>query len=111
MMAKWATWSGSASDLLRVGADFYGDSHGTGSSGLPKSPRVLAGRLRRAQTSLRALGIEIAFSREGRGGTRIITMVASHAWPSGKTVRTVSNAETFKSESQPHTGPLHPASE
>jgi hypothetical protein len=49
-----------------------------------------AGRLRRAQTSLRALGIEIAFSREGRGGTRIIRMSASHAKRNGKTVSTVS---------------------
>jgi hypothetical protein len=30
--------------------------------------RALAGRLRRAQTSLRALGIEIAFNREGPHG-------------------------------------------
>jgi hypothetical protein len=114
MMAKWARWSGSASDLLRVGADFYGDSHGTGSTGLPKSPRVLAGRLRRAQTSLRALGIEIAFSREGRGGTRIITITALGAKSPCETVRTasiVSNAEPFKSESQPRMGPFHPASE
>jgi hypothetical protein len=38
----------------------------------PRTPRALAGRLRRAQTSLRALGIEIAFQREGRGGSRMI---------------------------------------
>src|ERR1700738_1739498 len=34
--------------------------------GWARSPRVLAGRLRRAQTFLRTLGIEIVFSREGR---------------------------------------------
>ena len=43
----------------------------------PKNPRALAGRLRRAQTFLRALGIEIAFGREGRAGTRIITIQRS----------------------------------
>jgi hypothetical protein len=32
----------------------------------PSPPERLLGRLRRAQTSLRTLGIEIAFSREGR---------------------------------------------
>src|SRR6516165_12230477 len=36
--------------------------------GWPKSPRGLAGRLRRAQSFLRTLGIEIAFGREGRLG-------------------------------------------
>jgi hypothetical protein len=59
------------------------------SSGWPKSPRALAGRLRRAQTSLRALGIEIAFSREGRGGTRIIRISRSHENPRHDTVSTV----------------------
>jgi hypothetical protein len=39
-----------------------------------KNPRTLAGRLRRAQTFLRTLGIEITFSREGRLGTRMISV-------------------------------------
>ena len=47
----------------------------------PKTPRALAGRLRRAQTFLRTLGIEITFSREGRAGTRIIRMTASRKLP------------------------------
>ena len=47
----------------RIGAD---------RPGWPKSPRALAGRLRRAQTFLRTLGIEIAFGREGRLGMRTI---------------------------------------
>ena len=37
-----------------------------------KNPRALAGRLRRAQTFLRTLGIEVTFSREGRTGSRMI---------------------------------------
>ena len=37
-----------------------------------KNPRALSGRLRRAQTFLRTMGIEITFSREGRSGTRMI---------------------------------------
>src|SRR6202041_2317711 len=64
------------------------------SSGRPKSPRALAGRLRRVQASLRALGIEIAFSREGRGGTRIIRMTASHENSCENTVSTVSTVST-----------------
>jgi hypothetical protein len=67
IMADTAQWTGSASDLLQVG---------TNRSGWPKSPRALAGRLRRAQTFLRTLGIEIAFGREGRFGTRTIRITA-----------------------------------
>jgi hypothetical protein len=63
IMDDRAQWSGSASDLLQMGAN---------RSGWPKSPRALAGRLRRAQTFLRTLGIEIAFVREGRLGMRTI---------------------------------------
>jgi hypothetical protein len=46
-------------------------------AGCPKNPRALAGRLRRAQTFLRALGIDIAFSREGQAGSRIIRIHAT----------------------------------
>jgi hypothetical protein len=42
------------------------------SAGRIRSPRALAGHLRRAQTFLRALGIDMKFSREGRAGTRVI---------------------------------------
>ena len=60
IMADRAQWTGSASDLLQAG---------TSRPGWPKNPRALAGRLRRAQTSLRTLGIEIVFGRAGRFGT------------------------------------------
>jgi hypothetical protein len=84
IMAKQTTWTGNASDLLRAGADAFRDDGARRSPGWPKSPRTLAGRLRRAQTSLRTLGIEIAFSREGRAGARIIRMSASHESPPRK---------------------------
>jgi hypothetical protein len=72
IMAERSWWTGSAADLLRASA-------GRGSDGGPErtgcgNPRALAGRLRRAQTFLRVLGIEIKFSREGRAGNRIITV-------------------------------------
>jgi hypothetical protein len=41
-----------------------------------KNPQALAGRLRRAQTFLRVLDIEVTFGREGRLGARIIRMSA-----------------------------------
>jgi hypothetical protein len=61
--------------------------------GWPRSPRALAGRLRRAQTPLRALGIEISFGREGRAGTRIIRLRASRTKPTRMTVSTVSTVD------------------
>jgi len=69
LMARRPLWTGSAADLLRMRVPGI-----VSGSGWPKSPRALAGRLRRAQTPLRALGIEIAFSREGHAGTRMITL-------------------------------------
>jgi hypothetical protein len=71
MMANRTMWTGSASDLLSLCAESARNEISTGGA-WAKNPRALAGRLRRAQTFLRSLGIEITFSREGRTGTRII---------------------------------------
>jgi hypothetical protein len=60
---------GSAADLLRAGANRSRDDVTVGGPGWPKNSRALAGRLRRAQTFLRAVGIDISFSREGRSGS------------------------------------------
>jgi hypothetical protein len=65
MMAKVTTWTGSASDPYRIGAGRSPDGCSASSSGWPKSPRALAGRLRRVQTSLRALGIEGGYQLVG----------------------------------------------
>jgi len=81
LMADRAHWTGSASDLLRAG---------TNVAGWPKNPHALAGRLRRAQTFLRTLGIEIAFGREGRFGTRTIRITAIGENRTHDTVSTVS---------------------
>src|SRR5262245_10302677 len=86
IMANRNTWTGSASDLLRAGAALADPSLPSGTAAWPKSPRELAGRLRRAQPFLRGLGIHIAFSREGRAGTRVIRI---HTRPED-TVSTVS---------------------
>src|SRR6266851_1839729 len=66
--------------------------------------------LRRAQAFLRALGIEIAFSREGRAGSRVIRMRSSPE----NTVSTVSTVSSIRdsgsgadSEQQPW-GPAYP---
>jgi hypothetical protein len=82
IMAERSSWMGSAADLLRAGADRRSDALSRGGAGWPKNPRALAGRLRRAQTFLRALGIDIGFSREGRAGSRVIRIRATRKAPS-----------------------------
>jgi hypothetical protein len=66
------SWTGSAADLLRAGAGRTIDGISRDGTGWPKNPRALA--VGCAQTFLRALGIDIAFGREGRAGSRIIRM-------------------------------------
>jgi hypothetical protein len=91
LMADRAHWTGSASDLLQLGINVGGSAMAAWTrSGWPKSPRALAGRLRRAQTPLRALGIEIVFGREGRLGTRTIRITAMGENGTHDTVSTVS---------------------
>ena len=90
LMADRAQWTGSASDLLQIGINVGGNAMAPWTrSGWPKSPRALAGRLRRAQTPLRALGIEIVFGREGRLGTRTIRITAMRENRTHDTVSTV----------------------
>src|SRR5262245_6099946 len=74
IMAERSSWTGSAADLLRASPGRGGAGSSTDRTGWPSNPRALAGRLRRVQTPLRAVGIEIGFRREGRAGTRIIRM-------------------------------------
>jgi hypothetical protein len=76
LMAARGSWVGTASDLLRAATDLADDDVSNKSPGWPKNPGALAGRLRRAQTFLRMLGIEISFNREGQAGTRTIRISA-----------------------------------
>jgi hypothetical protein len=94
-MSERSSWTGSAADLLQASAE---RSQTSDSIGWPKNPHALAGHLRRAQTFLRALGIDIAFSREGRAGNRVIRMRTSVE----NTVSTVSSVRD---------GGLEPSSE
>jgi hypothetical protein len=75
IMAVRSTWAGRASDLLRARIA-AGEDVLDGTSGWPKNPRALASRLRRCQTFLRTVGIDIAFTREGRTGSRMIRMTS-----------------------------------
>jgi hypothetical protein len=88
LMSERSSWTGSAADFLRITAERT--SLARDNTGWPKNPRALAGRLRRAQTFLRALGIDITFSREGRAGNRVIRVRSSME----NTVSTVSSVCT-----------------
>jgi hypothetical protein len=100
MMANRSRWTGSASDLLCTGADLAGAGLPSGLADWPKTPRALAGRLRRAQPFLRALGIEVAFSREGQSGNRVIRIRMG----AENTVSTVSSVRHNDGPCQPAAG-------
>ncbi len=71
LMQSRTEWTGTASDLLGALAEMAGERVAK-SKTWPDSPRALAGRLRRAATFLRKVGIDIGFEREGRARTRTI---------------------------------------
>ena len=88
-IATREAWAGSASDLLSAMNEIRSAMGEASSAEWPKTPRALAGRLRRAQTFLRTLGVEIKFTREGRLGTRIIRIAATRGDLYSTTVSTV----------------------
>ena len=92
LMSSRSFWTGSAADLLRISLERTGQIS-NGAAWL-KNPGALAGHLRRAQTFLRALGIDIAFNREGRAGNRIIRIRTSLE----NTVSTVSNVSSVRGD-------------
>jgi hypothetical protein len=82
VMVTRTVWTGTASDLLGALAGEAGERVAK-SKTWPDSPRVLSGRLRRAATFLRTIGIEISYVREGRARTRtiVITTTPSQSAP------------------------------
>jgi hypothetical protein len=88
LMDERSFWRGSAADLLQI----IERTRRTGDNiAWLKNPRALAGHLRRAQTFLRRLGIDITFTREGRAGTRVIRMhtCVQNAVSTGSTVSSI----------------------
>jgi len=75
VMEERTEWTGTATDLLGALAEAAGERVAK-SKTWPASPRVLSGRLRRAATFLRKIGIEIDHTKEGRARTRIIHITA-----------------------------------
>jgi hypothetical protein len=95
LMVERPSWTGSAADLLRASADYSRSRIGTDRTGWPRNPRALAGRLRRAQSLLRAMGIELGFAREGRAGSRMIRISTTATSTTVSTVSTVSSAGDY----------------
>ncbi|HET9904098.1 MAG TPA: hypothetical protein VFQ27_10415 [Xanthobacteraceae bacterium] len=99
LMAARTEWTGTASELLGALADMAGERVAK-SKTWPDSPRALAGRLRRAATFLRKVGIEIGFGREGRARTRVIRITAGEL-PPPETGGVRPSASSVPSASQP----------
>lgn len=76
IMTTQTEWTGTASELLGALAELTGERMAK-TKAWPESPRALAGRLRRAATFLRRIGIDICFEREGRARTRVIRITTS----------------------------------
>ena len=79
VMAERTEWTGTATDLLGALAESAGERVAK-SKTWPASPRALSGRLRRAATFLRKIGIEIDYAKEGRARTRIIRITAKRSF-------------------------------
>ena len=75
MMAKRTVWTGTASDLLGALDSEVGEKMAKAKT-WPATPRALSGRLRRAATFLRKVGIDIEFDRAGRARTRTIRITS-----------------------------------
>jgi hypothetical protein len=67
----------------------------------PDSPRALAGRLRRAATFLRKIGIEISFGREGRARTRTILIATTRSYAAPENTGAQPSASSAPSASPP----------
>jgi hypothetical protein len=92
-MATRTMWTGIYADLLGALAGEV-DERAKKSANWPDSPRALGGRLRRAATFLRKVGIDIKFGRQGRARTRIITITTLAEPDNGGPLQSTSSAET-----------------
>ncbi len=85
LMVAGQDWQGTASELLVTLSGNVGERM-TKSKDWPSTPRALSGRLRRAATFLRKVGIDIDFDKEkGKRRTRIIRITATGTFASSET--------------------------
>lgn len=101
MMETQREWTGTASELLGALAEVAGERIAN-SKGWPDSPRALAGRLRRAATFLRKLGLEVTFTKKGHTRTRLIRITgASKSPPPADCDASHSSAQSASSAAAP----------
>jgi hypothetical protein len=106
VMTTRTEWTGTASDLLGALAEVVGERVAKSKS-WPDGPRALAGRLRRAATLLRKIGIEIGFGREGRARTRTITITIIQPSAAPGTPEAQPPAPSASSPSMPKSNPAN----
>jgi hypothetical protein len=107
VMAAQTEWTGTASDLLGALAEAAGERVAK-SKTWPESPRALAGRLRRAATSLRKIGLEVTFGREGgRARTRTIHITTSPNDPASENAGARPSAPSASSAATPNPNPAN----
>ncbi|MBM3492504.1 MAG: hypothetical protein FJX68_19105 [Alphaproteobacteria bacterium] len=99
-------WSGKAADLLGDLGELAGERVAKAKD-WPDSPRALAGRLRRAATFLRKIGIEIGFEREGRARRRTIRITAASADPAPERGGARPSAPSASSAPRPKSSPIN----
>lgn len=105
LMVARTEWTGTASDLLGALEEIV-EERIAKSKTWPDSPRALSGRLRRAATFLRKIGIEIGFDREGRARTRTIRITAS-TQPAAEDEGARPSASSASSAPPPKHGPAN----
>jgi hypothetical protein len=104
VMATRTVWTGTASDLLGALAEVVGERVAK-SKTWPDGPRALAGRLRRAATFLRKIGIEIGFGREGRARTRTINITTIQTFSTPEKPGAEPSAPSASSAPMPKSSP------
>jgi len=100
MMTARTEWKGTASELLGV-LDAEVGEKGQKAKTWPSTARALSGKLRRAATFLRKIGIDVSFDREGRARTRIIHILRN---PENMAQRPSVSSATSADSSKPPQG-------
>jgi hypothetical protein len=106
VMMTQTVWTGTASDLLGALAQAAGE-RAIKSKTWPDSPRAAAGRLRRAATFLRNIGIAVVFKRGGYARTRIIEITASPPSGAPENAWAQSSSRSAPSASMPKSNPTN----
>jgi hypothetical protein len=78
LAAELTEWEGTASGLVSALKGVVEESV-TRAKDWPSTPEALSNRLRRAATFLRKAGVSVAFRREGKKGSRVITITSIDA--------------------------------